>query len=385
LRSRSSVSHGLTGAGALLLLSLAACRADDRFDAAHAPASVRGTLRISLLAEGEASRVTPGHVSVYRNEIGYAGMADVDLRGFLDGRFRYGWNQPSQIHVRTGRFHSSPRWGEVELFRSIYRWGDLDLPRDARVDKARVWIQVEEAPRYTGHATVFLYALNQAFDPGEGGTLRNNTSPPKKGEVWWGERAHEIAIEACSMDVTDLRKNAKIEMDGQPWVVTDFQFVKPGKGQAFNRVRVRNLKTARVMEKTFRSGESVEAADVHDTQMQYLYNDGDMWHFMDPESYEQLSADATAMGEAVKWIKEEDTCGVTLWNGTPLSIEPPNFVVLRITDTDPGLKGDTSGGGGKPATLETGAVVRVPLFVQTDELIKVDTRSGEYVSRAKDA
>jgi elongation factor P len=128
----------------------------------------------------------------------------------------------------------------------------------------------------------------------------------------------------------------------------------------------------------------VEAADVHDTQLQYLYNDGEEWHFMDPETFEQMIADAAAVGEAAKWIKEQDLCAVTLYNGVPLTVEPPNFVVLKITDTDPGLKGDTSGGGGKPATLETGAVVRVPLFVQTDELIKVDTRSGEYVSRAKD-
>jgi elongation factor P len=105
---------------------------------------------------------------------------------------------------------------------------------------------------------------------------------------------------------------------------------------------------------------------------------------MDPTSFEQYQADATALGEAVKWIKEEDTCNVTLWNGEPLSVEPPNFVILKIIETDPGLKGDTSGGGGKPATLETGAVVRVPLFVQTDEIIKVDTRSGEYVSRSKE-
>jgi elongation factor P len=188
----------------------------------------------------------------------------------------------------------------------------------------------------------------------------------------------------ANYSTNEFRGGLKIMLDGDPYVIVENEFVKPGKGQAFSRVRVRNLKTARVVEKTFRSGESVEAADVHDTQMQYLYNDGDMWHFMDPETFEQLSADATAMGEAVKWIKEEDMCGVTLWNGSPLSIEPPNFVVLRIVDTDPGLKGDTSGGGGKPATLETGAVVRVPLFVQTDELIKVDTRSGEYVSRARD-
>jgi elongation factor P len=138
------------------------------------------------------------------------------------------------------------------------------------------------------------------------------------------------------------------------------------------------------VEKTFKSGDSVEAADVHDTQMQYLYNDGELWHFMEQETFEQITADAAAVGDAAKWIKEQDVCGVTLWNGSPLSVEPPNFVVLAITETDPGVRGDTSGGGGKPATLETGAVVRVPLFVQTGELIKVDTRSGGYVSRAKE-
>jgi elongation factor P len=188
----------------------------------------------------------------------------------------------------------------------------------------------------------------------------------------------------ASYSTNEFRGGLKIMLDRDPYIIVENEFVKPGKGQAFNRVRVRNLKTARVVEKTFRSGESVEAADVHDTQMQYLYNDGEMWHFMDPETYEQLFADAAAMGDAVKWIKEQDMCGVTLWNGSPLSIESPNFVVLKITETDPGLKGDTSGGGGKPATLETGAVVRVPLFVQTGELIKVDTRSGQYVSRARD-
>jgi elongation factor P len=174
-------------------------------------------------------------------------------------------------------------------------------------------------------------------------------------------------------------------LDGDPYTIIENEFVKPGKGQAFNRVRVRNLKTGRVIEKTFKSGETVEAADVMEISLQYLYNDGEVWHFMDPETFEQYGADATAVGDAAKWIKDQDICAVTLWNGAPLTVEPPNFVVLRITETDPGLKGDTSGGGGKPATLETGAVVRVPLFVQTDEMIKVDTRSGEYVSRAKEA
>jgi len=188
----------------------------------------------------------------------------------------------------------------------------------------------------------------------------------------------------ASYSTNEFRGGLKIMLDGDPYIIAGNEFVKPGKGQAFNRVRVRNLKTGRVVEKTFKSGESVEAADVHETRLQYLYNDGEFWYFMDPESYEQLSADATAMGGAVSWVKEQDMCNVTLWNGSLLTIEPPNFVVLEITETDPGLKGDTSGSGGKPATLETGVVVRVPLFVQTGELIRVDTRSGEYVARAKD-
>ncbi|VAX07347.1 Translation elongation factor P [hydrothermal vent metagenome] len=171
-------------------------------------------------------------------------------------------------------------------------------------------------------------------------------------------------------------------LDGDPCSIIENEFVKPGKGQAFSRVKIRNLSTGRVIERTFKSGESVEAADVVESNYQYLYNDGEFWCFMDPESYEQVNADAAAVGECTKWLKDQDICTVTLWNGTPIIVEVPNFVTLTITDTDPGLKGDTSGGGGKPATLETGAVVRVPLFVQIGEVIKVDTRNGEYVSRA---
>jgi len=182
----------------------------------------------------------------------------------------------------------------------------------------------------------------------------------------------------------EFKGGLKIMLDGDPYSIIENEFVKPGKGQAFNRVRVKNLKTGRVVERTFKSGDSVEAADVMDTELQYLYYDGELWHFMHPESFEQLTADETVVGDSAKWIKEQDMCPVTLWNGQPLSVEPPNFVVLEITETDPGLKGDTSGGGGKPATLETGAVVNVPLFVQTGELIKVDTRTGSYVSRAKE-
>ncbi len=181
-----------------------------------------------------------------------------------------------------------------------------------------------------------------------------------------------------------FKSGLKVMLDNDPCSIIENEFVKPGKGQAFSRVKLRNLKTGRVLEKTFKSGESIEAADVHETTMQYLYTDGEAWHFMVPETFEQYAAGEAAMGDGVKWIREEDTCDVTLWNNTPISVTPPMFVNLKVTETDPGLKGDTSSGGNKAATLETGAVIRVPLFIQVDEVLKVDTRTGEYVSRAKD-
>src|SRR3546814_6521840 len=129
--------------------------------------------------------------------------------------------------------------------------------------------------------------------------------------------------------------------------------------------------------------DALESADVVDTDMQFLYADGEHWHFKNQESFEQFQADKAGMGGAEKWLKGEEECVVTLFNGSPIMVTPPNFVELKIVETDPGVKGDTAGTGGKPATLETGAVVRVPLFVGQDEVIKVDTRSGEYVSRVK--
>ncbi|MDH5229890.1 MAG: elongation factor P [Gammaproteobacteria bacterium] len=188
----------------------------------------------------------------------------------------------------------------------------------------------------------------------------------------------------ASYSTNEFRSGLKIMQDGDPCAIVENEFVKPGKGQAFNRVKIRNLKTGRVVDRTFKSGESVEAADVLDVDMQYLYNDGEFWYFMDQTSFEQLGADAAAIGDSAKWLKEQDICVVTLWNGSPISVTPPNFVVLQITETDPGVRGDTASGGGKPATLETGAVVRVPLFIETGEIIKVDTRSGDYVGRAKE-
>jgi len=186
----------------------------------------------------------------------------------------------------------------------------------------------------------------------------------------------------ATYSTNEFKAGLKVMLDGDPCAIIENEFVKPGKGQAFNRVKIRNLKTGRVIERTFKSGDTIEAADVMDVEMQYLYNDGEFWHFMNPESFEQLAADKAVVGDNTKWLKEQDVCLLTLFNGIPIAVEPPNTVTLKIVETDPGVRGDTSGGGGKPATLETGAVVRVPLFVQTGEAIKVNTRTGEYISRA---
>lgn len=185
----------------------------------------------------------------------------------------------------------------------------------------------------------------------------------------------------ASYSTNEFRSGLKVMLDGDPCSIIENEFVKPGKGQAFNRVKLRNLKSGKVWERTFKSGESIEAADVMDISMQYLYTDGEFWHFMDPDNFEQKAADAAAVEDCAKWLKEEDVCVVTLYNGAPLSVMPPNFVELEVAETDPGLKGDTATGGVKPATLSTGAVVRVPLFVNIGDTLKIDTRTGDYVSR----
>lgn len=180
-----------------------------------------------------------------------------------------------------------------------------------------------------------------------------------------------------------MRSGMKVIVDGDPYAIVANEMIKPGKGQAFNRIKMRNLKTGRVIEKTLKSGDSLEAADVMEIDVQYLYTDGEQWHFMHPDSFEQYATIETAVADAKQWLKENDSCVLTLWNNEPLSVLPPNFVELQIVETDPGLKGDTAGTGGKPATLESGAVIRVPLFIQEGEIVKVDTRTGEYVSRVK--
>jgi elongation factor P len=185
-----------------------------------------------------------------------------------------------------------------------------------------------------------------------------------------------------SYNTSEFRSGLKILLDGDPCAIVENEFVKPGKGQAFNRVRIRNLRTGRVIERTFKSGDSVEAADVVDVDMQFLYADGQFWHFMNPETYEQLGAGETAVGDAAQWLKDGTVCIVTLWNGQPLTVTPPPHVELKIVETDPGMRGDTVTGGTKTAKLETGAVVKVPLFVNQGEMIRVDTRRAAYIARA---
>ncbi|MCK5877895.1 MAG: elongation factor P [Candidatus Marithrix sp.] len=188
----------------------------------------------------------------------------------------------------------------------------------------------------------------------------------------------------ANVSTNEFKSGLKLMLDNYPCNIIENEFVKPGKGQAFNRVKLRNLKTGRVIERTFKSGETFEKADVMETDMEYLYSDDEFCHFMVEDTYEQYAADRNAMGDTKKWLKGQEKCTVTLWNNEPISIAAPNFVSLIVSDTDPGLKGDTSGGGSKSATLETGAVIRVPLFVNIGDLIKVDTRNGEYLSRSKE-
>ena len=188
----------------------------------------------------------------------------------------------------------------------------------------------------------------------------------------------------ASYSTNQFKSGLKIMLDGDPFTIIENDIVKPGKGQAFNRIKVKNLKSGRVIEKTYKSGESVEAADVVESEMEFSYSDGEVWTFMNTETFEQLSAPKVAMGDTVKWLKGQETCTVTLWNNEPIAVVPPNFAILNIAETDPGVRGDTASGGTKPAILETGAVVKVPLFIEEDDLLKIDTRTGEYVSRAKE-
>lgn len=184
-----------------------------------------------------------------------------------------------------------------------------------------------------------------------------------------------------SYTTSDFKVGLKLIIDGDPCVIIDEEFNKPGKGQAFSKIKFRNYLTNRVGEKTCKVGESLEAADVEELDMQFLYSDGNSWVFMHPETYEQIPIDSKIIGDNDKWVTEEDVCKVLLWNDQPISVVAPTFVDLEITQTDPGVKGDTATGGSKPATLSTGAIIKVPLFVSEGEIVTIDTRSGEYQGR----
>lgn len=183
----------------------------------------------------------------------------------------------------------------------------------------------------------------------------------------------------------EFRAGLKVMLEGDPSSIISSEFVKPGKGQAFYRVKFRNLITGRVWVRTLRSGETMMAADVAEFEMDLLYQDGSQWYFMHSDgSYEQLAVDDETVGEARNWISEQDRCSVTVWNGQAISVVPPNFVELEVIETDPGVRGDTAQGGSKPAKLSTGATIQVPLFIEIGETLRIDTRSGEYVGRIRD-
>ena len=183
------------------------------------------------------------------------------------------------------------------------------------------------------------------------------------------------------ISASDFRNGITFEINGQPHVILEFQHVKPGKGAAFVRTKLKNIKSGGVIEKTFRPTEKCPQARIDRKDMQYLYSDGDLFHFMDQETFEQIALNEENVGDALKFVKENDICKVCSHNGSVFAIEPPLFVELEITETEPGFKGDTATGATKPAVVETGATVYVPLFVELGDKIKIDTRSGEYLSR----
>jgi len=179
-----------------------------------------------------------------------------------------------------------------------------------------------------------------------------------------------------------FKNGMAIIYDNKTWVIVDFQHVKPGKGGAFVRTKLKELKSGRVVDITFRAGEKLEDVRLEQKNLQYLYTDGDSYHFMDTESYDQFSLSAEFVGEAANWLKENEEATVHIAGGEMIGVEAPMFVDLEVTETDPGFKGDTVQGGTKPATLETGAVVQVPMFINTCDKIRVDTRDGKYMTRA---
>jgi elongation factor P len=182
------------------------------------------------------------------------------------------------------------------------------------------------------------------------------------------------------VSTAEFKKGLKIQFDGQPYTIVDFQHVKPGKGGAFVRTKLKHMRQGRVIDNTFRAGEKVELVDFEDKHMQYLYKD-DRYHFMDSETYDQISLSAEEVGDARDFLKENTDVDILFIDGSPVTVELPTFMELAIAKTDPGIRGDTASGGSKPATLESGAVVQVPLFLNQGDVVKVDTRTAEYLGR----
>jgi elongation factor P len=192
-----------------------------------------------------------------------------------------------------------------------------------------------------------------------------------------------LEIFMATVSTNLFKAGLKVLLDGVPHNMIANEFVKPGKGQAFNRVKLKNLVNGRLIEKTYKSGETLEVADLVENEMQYLYRDGEEWHFMDPTTYEQLAISSEVVADVGRWLLEQDVCRVMLFNGAPMSVEPPIFVELKVIEADPSVRGDTVSNVTKNVTLITGAVVKTPVFVDVGDVVKVDTRTGEYVGRAK--
>lgn len=185
-------------------------------------------------------------------------------------------------------------------------------------------------------------------------------------------------------DTSDLRKGLKIMMEGAPYIVIEAQFVKPGKGAAFTRTKMKNLLTGGVLERNIRSGEKIDAADIEERDFVFLYKEGDdAFVFMDQATYDQVTLSKEVVDDSWKYLKENFVCRIMFYNGRPVSLDPPTFVVLRVQQTDPGMRGDTATNASKPATLESGASIQVPLFVNENDLLKIDTRTGQYVERVR--
>lgn len=187
----------------------------------------------------------------------------------------------------------------------------------------------------------------------------------------------------ANYNTSQFKKGLRVEVDGEPYLMIEMDFMKPGKGQAVYRCKLKNLLTGRVIDRNYRSGDSMEAAEVHESQLQYLYNDSTHWHFMDTESFEQYAIPKDSLGDTWKWLIDNTMVDVVFWNERLITVTPPNHMVLKVTYCEPGARGNTATNVQKPATLESGAEVTVPFFINQDDLVKVDTRTGEYIERVQ--